>query len=245
MAISAAKAKALCTASELALVTGSGKQQVKLLSAPQLRLKVQQARKLRDKWRDQAAKQQRTAQAKAGSRQPAGNARSAEKAELFAEVLGRYEAEMAKPKADRSDAVRARKAAPLKSKKASHSTERAEVRKALRQKRRKLAAAGIPSAPPTKKGAPASAAEAVANELPAVTKKAAPRKKRKASAPGNPSSAFASAPTPGTGLQVSKRYQAKANARAKQSRLQAAGIKRIQTNASARNKRRQASRDAR
>src|SRR5262245_26809467 len=101
MAVSLSKAKSLCTASELALVAASGKARIGTLSTPQLRLKVTQARKLRDKWRDQAAKQTRAAQAKMRGRLATASARSGEKAELFAEVLGRFDAELAKPKNER------------------------------------------------------------------------------------------------------------------------------------------------
>jgi hypothetical protein len=244
MAISPAKAKALCTASELSLVTASSKQQVMLLSMPQLRQKVERARKLRDKWRDQAAKQRRAAQAKHGARQASGNKRSAEKAELFAEVLARFEAEVAMPKRDRSDAIRARKASTLKLKKTTHSTDRAEIRKSLRQVRRKLTSTDKPAESPKAKVAPSSAAEAVSIQLPARTKPKT-SKKRKIARSAKLAVAARSAPPASAGLQVSKRQQARAATRVKQTRLQAAGIVRIQKHVSAQNKRRQASRDAR
>jgi hypothetical protein len=250
MAVSLTKAKALCTASELTLVTASGKERIGSLSMPQLRLKVTQARKLRDKWRDQAAKQTRTSQAKQRGRQVVGNARSADKAKLFADVLRRFEAELAKPKAERGNAKRARKAAPLKVKEAGHRAERAEIRGALKEKKlqlkseasKNLEAGAPPAVPPhVAKGAPSSAAESKAMQMPVKTKPA-PAKSSKANRVAKVDSAKMTA---GASLQVSKRQQLKARSQAKQTRLKAAGVVRIQKHVSAQNKRRQAKRDSR
>ena len=68
MAISMGRAKTLCSASELALVQASTRQELGRHSAARLRQKETRARKLRDKWRDQATSQKRAAQAKAGTR---------------------------------------------------------------------------------------------------------------------------------------------------------------------------------
>ena len=96
MTISLAQAKSICTASELALVSVSKQNKLGKLSAAQLRMKVSRARKLRDKWRDQAEKQRRETQAAQRARQASANARSAEKANLFGEVLGQFEVQLAK-----------------------------------------------------------------------------------------------------------------------------------------------------
>lgn len=250
MAISLAKAKGLCTASELAIVAASEKERIGTLSGPQLRMKIAQARKLRDKWRDQATKQTRAAQAKVRGRHAAGNARSSEKAELFGEVLGRFEAELAKPKSERGEAKRARKAAPLKVKGRGHRADRAEIRGALKEKKLQLkaearekqgAAAKVVAVPPTK-GAPSSAAEARALHTPGETK-VVPARSLKVSR-GAKSRTVATAAAAG-GLKVSKRQQLKARTQAKQTRLKAAGVVRIQKHVSAQNKRRQAKRDSR
>ena len=96
MAISMGRAKALCTATELDVVRASTQQEIGKLTAARLRQKETQARKLRDKWRDQAASQKRSTQAKIGSRDADYNKNSAEKAELFDEVLSRFSAQLAK-----------------------------------------------------------------------------------------------------------------------------------------------------
>jgi hypothetical protein len=244
MAISSSNAKALCSASEFSLVVASGKDKVKTLSVPQLRQTIERARKLRDKWRDQATKQKRAAQSKKGARQTSGNARSAEKAALFDEVLTRFEAEMAKPKAERGNAKRARKAAPLKVKLKSHRADRAEVRGQLKQKRLALASsAKTKSTKPEIKEAPSPPTESVANELPSTT--VASGKKRSASSAAKLVSPPATTAAAAQGLQTSKRQQLRATTRAKQHRLKAAGIVRIQKHVSAQNKRRQAKRDSR
>ena len=74
MAISMVRAKALCSNSELALVKSSTRQEIGRHSAARLRQKETRARKLRDKWRDQAAGQRRASQAKAGAGRGSGGA---------------------------------------------------------------------------------------------------------------------------------------------------------------------------
>ena len=99
MAISMGRAKVLCTASELELVRASTRQEIGKLSAARLRQKETRARKLCDKWQDQAKSQMRSAQSKSGSRTAGANKNSAEKAELFDEVLNRFSAQLAKVEA--------------------------------------------------------------------------------------------------------------------------------------------------
>jgi hypothetical protein len=250
MAISISKAKALCTASEFSIVKASGKDQIKLLSGPQLRQKAQQARKLRDKWRDQAATQTRAAQAKKGARQAAGNVRSKAKAGLFAEVLGRFEADLAKPKSGRGQAKRARKAVSLKTQKPDRRADRAEARGALREKklqlkaksRKKREAAAESATTLPADSAPASDVDSQPKPMPEQTK-ASPRKGPNAGPAANGKSVMSAATA--SGLSTSKRKQLKAKTRAKQTRLKAAGVVRIQKHISAQNKRRQAKRDSR
>jgi hypothetical protein len=95
MPISVTRAKSLCNASELALVKSSAQQEIANLSEPKLRLSVERARKLRDKWRHQANMQQRKTQKKLQARKTDANARSVEKAEIFDEVLNRFAAQLA------------------------------------------------------------------------------------------------------------------------------------------------------
>jgi hypothetical protein len=229
MAITSSKAKAICTASEFSLVAISGKEQIKQLSAPQLHRKTALARKLRDKWRDQAAKQRRAARAKNGARQTSGNSRSAEKAALFDEVLSRFETEIAK---------RARKAVPLKVKLKGHRADRAEIRGAFKEKRLELASsAKMQSTKPPVQGAPSSAAESVANEQPPITVPSG--KKRSAGRIAKPALPPSAETAAAQSLQTSKRQPR----RAKHSRLKAASVVRTEKHVSAHNKRRKAKRD--
>ena len=98
MAISIVRAKALCSGAELALVKASSKQEIGAHTAARLKQKQARARKLRDKWRDQVASQRRTAKTKTGAAE--GDKNSAEKAELFDEVLARFTAQLEKAEAE-------------------------------------------------------------------------------------------------------------------------------------------------
>ena len=89
MAFTVAQAKSLCTAGELSLVKASTRNEIGKLSVVQVRQKVDRARNLRDKWRDQSRDQRRATQSKQRSRETGANARSGEKATLFGEVLAR------------------------------------------------------------------------------------------------------------------------------------------------------------
>jgi len=94
MAISASKVRSLCTASEYNLFKWSGARMSKTLTPSQLKQKIERARKLRDKYRDLAKQQRGEARGKrkpTGTRPAAGNDRTKEKAELFAEVLDRLQ----------------------------------------------------------------------------------------------------------------------------------------------------------
>jgi hypothetical protein len=87
------KARELCTEPEFALVAASRPASLRSLTPRLLRMKVVRARGLRDKFRDLAHRQTREARRKAPSRGKAARAstRTVEKAELFAEVLRRFE----------------------------------------------------------------------------------------------------------------------------------------------------------
>jgi hypothetical protein len=95
--ISRATASRLCTRPELDLVDASYPANAKLLSPGRLRQKVGRARKLRDKYRDLARRQRSESRGKSEprrSRPAAGHDNTTRKAELFAEVLDRFEAQL-------------------------------------------------------------------------------------------------------------------------------------------------------
>jgi hypothetical protein len=95
--ISRATASRLCTRPELDLVEASYPANAKLLSPARLRQKVGRARKLRDKYRDLARRQRSESRGKSAprrSRPAAGHENTNRKAQLFTEVLERFEAQL-------------------------------------------------------------------------------------------------------------------------------------------------------
>lgn len=266
MAISMSKAKALCNANELSLVAASGRSQLGALSASQLRQKVARSRKLRDKWRDQAQRQRRESQTKQGARQTSASARSAEKAQLFAEVLERFEKRLAKVGGESTTANKT-KSPSRKTRSAGHRADRAVVREELDQTRLQMKAAkqtsrtkttlkkNAATAKPTKPAKSkrkVQATIAIPFDSPrtddlATSKDAdlAPSKKRSIGPVQTKAARSTSQLAAAQGLRVTDVQQGRIAARAKQDRLKAAGIVRIQKHSSARTRRRQGKRDAR
>ena len=94
MAYTLKDAKTLCSKPEFELVALAHKPGLTGLGAPKLRQKITRARKLRDKFRDESARQTREARGKSdprGTKPAQGNDRTVMKAEIFADVLGRFE----------------------------------------------------------------------------------------------------------------------------------------------------------
>jgi hypothetical protein len=268
MVISMARAQALCSASELKLVQLGTRQEIGALSAAKLRQAETRARKMRDKWKDQAALQRRAAQSKAATRDVAANKRSTEKAALFGEVLQRFSAQLAKvTDAGAIIGPKGRQRSTRSARSRKHRAARAEVRGALAETQREFkvrpkAAATksktLAASPSAKAVAPARPAEtATGDGLPpstaaikpvAVFGRPASRPGKKTRRSGKPIGADATAIEAGReiqGLHVTKQQQLLASASAKRSRLQASGLIRIQKNRSAANKRNQGRRDSR
>jgi hypothetical protein len=116
MAFNRNHARPLCTDAEYALFTASLADRIGELTPAQLRGKVQRARKLRDKYRDLEKRQRLANRARTGTKKgdrPRTNARTADKARLFDEALGRFEAKAAKlaAAAEREGQLKASKAA--------------------------------------------------------------------------------------------------------------------------------------
>jgi hypothetical protein len=98
MAMTRTTARRLCTAPEYALFEASMAAEVKHLTPGRLGQKVQRARRLRDKYRDLARRQRLEARGKTGPRRarPAqGQENTDRKAQLFQEVLERFETRLA------------------------------------------------------------------------------------------------------------------------------------------------------
>jgi hypothetical protein len=271
MAISIARAKVLCDAGELALVKASGPREIGAMSAAELRRAETRARKLRDKWRDQSAGQRRKAQAKAGTRDAGANRNSAEKAELFEEVLGRFTAQLGKSEAaGDAPGPMGRKRSTKTARSRTHRAARAEVRAEIKETKRelkagkkkataaksapkKLAAAATPSDVKTRvkkkvaKKAPAAEAVVASGDMQRGMDEP-PATVHQPKRTGKPFEAGVTALEAGRkaqGLRVTKLQQLNASAAAKKNRLLASGMLRVQKNRSAANKRAQGRRDSR
>ena len=256
MAISMARAKVLCNAGELGLVRASSRQEIGKLSAAELRRAETRARNLRDKWRDQSAGQRRKSQKAAGARDTGVNKNSAEKAELFDEVLARFTAQLGKVDDTPGPLGRARSTRSKRSR--THRASRAEARgelaeaKRVLKKKAKTQAAAKPVAKPVKKKVEKKAVKPVAVEAESVDEAgevAAPatpvKKPKRAGKPFGADMTGLEAGRMAQGLRVTKKGQLMASTAAKQNRLKASGLIRIQKNRSAANKRQQGRRDSR
>jgi hypothetical protein len=99
MAFNRNHARPLCSDAEYALFTASLTDQLGELTPAQLRGKIQRARKLRDKYRDLEKRQRLASRERTGTKKgnrPQTNVRTADKAKLFDEALGRFEARAAR-----------------------------------------------------------------------------------------------------------------------------------------------------
>jgi hypothetical protein len=95
MAFNRNHARPLCSDAEYKLFTASLGDEIGELKPAQLRSKIQRARRLRDKYRDLLKRQRLANRARTGTKKgdrPESNTRTADKAKLFDEALGRFEA---------------------------------------------------------------------------------------------------------------------------------------------------------
>lgn len=178
MAISVAQARLICTKAELEIVIPSTTKEIGALDAKQLQALIRRARTARDKWRDLKADQTRDTKVSDPARLETANARSAEKAQLFDEVLGRFEKRLSKLEPGKSPAAPAAAKATKTVRAASHRQTRSQVRGELIAKTETLNAKSKPAAtaPAVTKAAPAAPATTAA---PAVKKAAKPAAKSK------------------------------------------------------------------
>ncbi len=122
MAVSRRDAKPLCTKAEFALANESYPPDVARFSERELRTRIGRARKLRDKYKDLAAKQAREIRGKAKptrQKQPTGNTATVLKRDFFAETLERFEAKLGiverRNAREKAEAEQAKAQAALKS----------------------------------------------------------------------------------------------------------------------------------
>ncbi|XZE17721.1 hypothetical protein SH449x_002996 [Pirellulaceae bacterium SH449] len=175
MTISLARAKEICTKSELELVRSSSTRNIGALDEKELKAAIRRVRTLRDKWRDKSHAQERTTKAMSPQEIGEANARSAEKSTLFNEALGRFESRLAKlgGQSEKATPRATKKVAP----KVDHRADRATVRSGLNAKMDKLNATG-PKKTSTKK----TATKNVAAEGKATPTKQKPKAVKKADA---------------------------------------------------------------
>jgi hypothetical protein len=95
MPVTRAQAKEICTKQELELVESSFRPEVNRFTAARLRSKVERTRKLQDKFRELAQKQNRETKETEPGRQRAANQRTERKARLFEETRERFEKRLA------------------------------------------------------------------------------------------------------------------------------------------------------
>jgi hypothetical protein len=237
MAYTLTQARKLLTAAELTVFDASRASTIRELTPARLRAKVTRARALRDKFRDLHRRQTvatRSAPASKRSAMGGDNERTLQKADLFAEVLSRFEERMLRVEAD---AAAAERKAPARKSPASKATaKKAPVKKAPAQKVPvKKAAAKKPAAQPV------SLQRAVAKALKiknAANGSAAPEIERSAKAPAALRGARSAGPAPAP-IDVTPATQ-----RGKALRDRS-DMKAIQAHASSQGRRMQGKRDAR
>lgn len=138
MAYTLTQARKLLTAGELSVFESSRAQPIRGLTPARLRSKLERSRKLRDKYRDLYRRQSvATRAAPARKRSPVGadNQRTRQKAELFAEVLTRYETELKRVDAAASSAAK-KAAKAAKAAKTGRATKAAKGTKATKPETR-------------------------------------------------------------------------------------------------------------
>lgn len=258
MAISAARARQICTKAELDLVLQSTTTHIGKLDTKQLKGAVRRARTLRDKWRDLANSQTRGTKANNPDKLGDANARSTEKATLFDEALARFEKRLSKVDAGAGKTAPTKKAVS----KVDHRADRASIRETLDTKTDMLNAStngAKKKATPVKKK---TATKSAATSTPAASKKAAPKKAAiKKKAPAKPP-ARKSKPVSANGLAAAqlaagqpsnnsdaltgaeKKRNLKAKTTAKATAVARSGSPRIQGHVSSQGRRNQAKRNS-
>jgi hypothetical protein len=164
------QARKICTPEELRVVEATRRETLTQLGIADLKKHITLARRLRNKWRDLSTRQRRRTQAAQNARVTEENRRSQQKAELFEEVLGRLEKQLAQLAAAPQDAPAKQSPAdkpPKQVRAAEHRSQRAEVRKKLEEKRTRMTKAKRPAARGTSVSADA-APDAAASDQPAA-----------------------------------------------------------------------------
>lgn len=251
MAITSARAKQICTKSELDLVLQSTTKYIGNLDSKQLKSAVRRSRTLRDKWRDLTNSQTRDTKATSPENLGEANARSSEKATLFDETLARFEKRLSKLDVASTKASPAKKPAPP----VNHRADRAAIRETLSAKTDALnAPVALTTDATAAKPAPVekkAAAKSTAKKASAKKKAAAklPTRKPKPVAADGLAAAQLAADQPLatsdklTGAASKRNLKAKTDAKA--TAVARSGAPRIQGHVSSQGRRNQAKRNAR
>lgn len=245
MAVRLPTVRALCTEPELALVVASRKPELKLLKPAQVERLRERARKLVDKWKDLSREQVRKQSRKVGA--VAEDTRSHQKAEIFAEALAAFDSRLAELQGGSKAKPKPKPAAKKPARVAEHRSNRAEVRSALKDKKRVLnasapKAAAAPMPVPAKAPEPAPAAVQTASSaepMAPVGPPVLPPRSRKALRSAPPAKGPASRP------QKDPAKQLAAVTAAKQARVARSGAtSRMKGHVASRGRKAQARRDS-
>lgn len=215
MAINMSKVRSLCSKSEKELFDSSSAKRIKELTPARLKMKVARSKKLRDKYRDLADKQQREMRGKPAPNQRAkakSNEATRTKQQLFQELMERFEQALAS--AESAAATKPASGGKVSKKVAKATSKKAPVKKTAKKSTRKKVV--------SKKIRAKKAATKKAATRKAVAKKAAQSK-----------------------ATSKKMLSKKASSKRMQGRLRDGGATKIQGHVSSRGRRNQAKRDAR
>ena len=223
MAVTSSTAKQLCTKSEYELFSESLARNIQTLSERGLKSRVGRARKLRDKYRQLANRQDREASGKQSARrgQPAqGSAATRKKEEIFAEAVTRFEARLATVESAPSAATSGAKTAKKRAVAGGGTKKKAAAKKKVVAKKKTAAKTSAAKKKRAVKKSTVAAGTGTASKK--------PRKKK---------TAAGSQTAPSTA-------RSRAVSDAKDARFTAAGKMRKQKHNSAENRRQQARRDS-
>lgn len=254
--ITLAEARELCTSAELELVRASLGQSLASASEADLKKKVALARKQSDKWRGLYTTQRREVQRQQSARVNNRNQRTERKAQLFGEVLARFEAQLEKVAAgaSRGDAAPNRQAKVTRNQRTQqHRETRARVRGELQEEVEARGAESHSRRVAKKKTAKKSTKKTTAKKpsKTSTAKKAAVRKLTRAVKKTTKKKTSGAGSKQNTGSiesndsSLSKKKAKKAASAAKKTRVKVSGLDtRVRGHVSARGKRAQGRRDS-
>jgi hypothetical protein len=257
--ITIAEARKICTQAELSLLMACRPKAIERLTADELKSAVTNARRLRDKWRDVATEQRRATQRQQKSRVTDDNARSGEKAAIFAHAVKKFEGQLKVVEAGGGPTKPAKRTGERKPTKAergqSHRDVRATTRGYLKAAKQEMnvSAGTIKGAKKKAAKKPGATATTGASKTAAAKKKGATAAKKavtkvaaKPAAKKTAKKKVAKAPKKAGLVSKDAGKQLTATTAAKKSRIKASGLlARVRGHVVARGRRAQGKRDSR